>query len=96
HGFDVEGVEQPAPNVPYAKDFWEKTGTTLDEYNARSTFFGFGDAADAQIQNSTLGVAFRAARADDGYDVFKDTMTPTRWNSYVPSKEDLQKLRDSG
>lgn len=96
HGFDIEGVEQPAPNVPYAKDFWEKTGTTLDEYNARSTFFRFGDAADAQIQNSTLGVAFRAARADDGYDVFKDTMTPTRWNSYVPSKEDLQKLRDSG
>lgn len=96
HGFDVEGVEQESPNTPYAKDFWEKTGTTLDEYNARSTFFGFGDAAEAQLQNSTLGVAFRAARADDGYDVFKDTMTPTRWNSYVPSKEDLQKLRDSG
>lgn len=96
HGFDVEGVAQEAPNTPYAKDFWEKTGTTLDEYNSRSTFFGFGDAAAAQIQNSTLGVAFRAARADDGYDVFKDTMTPTRWNSYVPSKEDLQKLRDSG
>lgn len=96
HGFDVEGVAQEAPNTPYAKDFWEKTGTTLDEYNSRSTFFGFGAAAEAQIQNSTLGVAFRAARADDGYDVFKDTMTPTRWNSYVPSKEDLQKLRDSG
>lgn len=96
HGFDVEGVAKAAPNTPYAKDFWEKTGTTLDEYNARSTFFGFGDAAEAQLQNSTLGVAFRAARADDGYDVFKDTMTPTRWNSYVPSKEDLQKLRDSG
>lgn len=96
HGFDVEGVAQAAPNTPYAKDFWEKTGTTLDEYNSRSTFFGFGDAADAQLQNSTLGVAFRAARADDGYDVFKDTLTPTRWNSYVPSKEDLQKLRDSG
>lgn len=96
HGFDIEGVAQEAPSTPYAKDFWEKTGTTLDEYNSRSTFFGFGDAAEAQIQNSTLGVAFRAARADDGYDVFKDTMTPTRWNSYVPSKEDLQKLRDSG
>lgn len=96
HGFDVEGVAQEAPNTPYAKDFWEKTGTTLDEHNSRSTFFGFGDAAEAQLQNSTLGVAFRAARADDGYDVFKDTMTPTRWNSYVPSKEDLQKLRDSG
>ncbi|MDS7060325.1 transglycosylase SLT domain-containing protein [Klebsiella pneumoniae] len=96
HGFDVEGVAQAAPNTPYAKDFWEKTGTTLDEYNSRSTFFGFGDAADAQLQNSTLGVAFRAARADDDYDVFKDTLTPTRWNSYVPSKEDLRKLRDSG
>lgn len=96
HGFDIEGVAQEAPNTPYAKDFWEKTGTTLDEYNSRSTFFGFGDAAEAQLQNSTLGVAFRAARADNGYDVFKDTITPTRWNSYVPSKEDLQKLRDSG
>uniref|UniRef100_A0AAU8EDF5 Internal virion protein n=2 Tax=unclassified bacterial viruses TaxID=12333 RepID=A0AAU8EDF5_9VIRU len=96
HGFDIEGVAQEAPNTPYAKDFWERTGTTLDEYNSRSTFFGFGDAAEAQLQNSTLGVAFRAARADDGYDVFKDTMAPTRWNSYVPSKEDLQKLRDSG
>ncbi|CAK6604607.1 internal virion protein with endolysin domain [Klebsiella phage vB_Kpn_K16PH164C3] len=96
HGFDVEGVAQEAPNTPYAKDFWEKTGTTIDEYNSRSTFFGFSDAASAELQNSTLGVAFRAARADDGYDVFKDTMTPTRWNSYAPSKEDLQKLRDSG
>lgn len=96
HAFNVEGTAQAAPNEPYAKTFLEKTGTTIDEFNSRSTFFGLGDASDAALQNSTLGVAFRAARADNGYDVFKDTMTPTRWSSYTPTKEDLQKLRDSG
>ena len=96
HGFTVEGVEQPKPNVPFEKDFWEKTGETYDEFSSRSTFFGFGSAAEAALDNSTLGVAVRAGRMDNGYDVFKDTMTPTRWNSYSPSKEDLQKLRDSG
>lgn len=96
HGFTLEGKEQAAPATPYAKDFWEKSGTTLDEFNSRSTFFGFGKSVDAEVHNSTLGVAFRAARADDGYDVFKDTLTPTKWSGYTPTPEDLQKLRDSG
>lgn len=96
HGFSVEGTKQAEPAVPYAKDFWEKTGTTIDEFEKRSTFFGFGDASSAELQNSTLGMAFRAARADEGFDVFKDVLTPTRWNSYDPTPEDLQKLRDSG
>lgn len=95
-GFTVKGKEQEAPAKPFAKDFWETHGTTLDEYEQRSTFFGFGDAASAELHNSTLGVAFRAARSDNGFDVFKDVLTPTKWNSYVPTKEDLDKLRNSG
>lgn len=95
-GFNVKGTEQAAPAVPYAKDFWEKTGTTIDEFEARSTFFGFKDATKAEVHNSTLGVAFRAGRMDDGWDIFKDVLTPTRWNSYQPTKEDLDKLRNSG
>lgn len=95
-GFNVKGTEQAAPAVPYAKDFWEKTGTTIDEFESRSTFFGFKDATKAEVHNSTLGVAFRAGRMDDGWDIFKDVLTPTRWNSYQPTKEDLDKLRNSG
>lgn len=95
-GFSVKGKEQAAPNKPFAKDFWEKTGTTIDEFEQRSTFFGFGDATAAELHNSTMGVAFRAARADDGFDIFKDVLTPTKWNSYQPTAEDLDKLRNSG
>lgn len=92
-GFKVEGKEQKAPNAPYAKDFWEKTGTTVDEYEKRSTFFGIGDATSAELHNSALGVAFRAGRLDDGFDVFKDTITPTKWNSHVWTPEELDKIR---
>lgn len=95
-GFDVKGTEQAAPNKPFAKDFWEKTGTTIDEFESRSTFFGFKDATAAELHNSTMGVAFRAARADNGFDIFKDVITPTKWNSYQPTAEDLDKLRNSG
>ncbi|AWD92521.1 internal virion protein D [Pectobacterium phage Jarilo] len=94
-GISFEGVQQAEPNVPFTKDFWSKTGTTMDEMEKRSTFFGFGSAVEAQLDNSALGVAVRAARVDDGYDVFKDTMTPTKWNSYTPTPEDIEKLRNS-
>ncbi len=92
-GLKVEGTEQKAPNVPYAKDFWEKTGTTVEEFNSRSTFFGIGDATSAELHNSVLGVAFRAGRVDDGFDVFKDTITPTRWNSHTWTPEELDRIR---
>lgn len=91
--FDVKGIEQEAPAKPFAKDFWETHGETLDEYNSRSTFFGFKDAAEAELSNSVAGMAFRAGRLDNGFDVFKDTITPTRWNSHVWTPEELEKIR---
>lgn len=91
--FDVKGIEQEAPAKPFAKDFWETHGTTLDEYNNRSTFFGFKDAAEAELSNSVAGMAVRAGRLDDGYDVFVDTITPTKWNSTVWSPEELERIR---
>lgn len=91
--FDVKGIEQEAPAKPFAKDFWETHGETLDEYNSRSTFFGFKDAAEAELSNSVAGMAFRAGRIDNGFDVFKDTITPTRWNSHVWTPEELEKIR---
>lgn len=91
--FDVKGIEQEAPAKPFAKDFWETHGETLDEYNKRSTFFGFKDAAKAELSNSVAGMAFRAGRLDNGFDVFKDTITPTRWNSHVWTPEELEKIR---
>lgn len=93
-GFNVKGTAQPEPAIPYAKSFWEATGTTIDEFESRSTFFGFKDVAAAELQNSTLGVAVRAGRADNGFDVFKDTITPTRWNSHSWSPEELERIRN--
>lgn len=91
--FDVKGIEQEAPAKPFAKDFWETHGETLDEYNSRSTFFGFKDAAEAELSNSVAGMAFRAGRLDNGFDVFKDTITPTRWNSHTWTPEELERIR---
>lgn len=91
--FDVKGIEQEAPAKPFAKDFWETHGETLDDYNNRSTFFGFKDAAEAELSNSVAGMAFRAGRLDNGFDVFKDTITPTRWNSHIWTPEELEKIR---
>ncbi|WOL25665.1 hypothetical protein [Pectobacterium phage PcaP1EGY] len=95
-GFSVKGDEQEPPATPFSKDYWQTKGVTIDEVEARSSFFGFQNATKAEMANSTLGVAFRAGRMDNGYDVFKDTITPTKWNAYTPTEADLQKLRDSG
>lgn len=91
--FSVEGKEQEAPAKPFAQTFWEYHGETLDEYNDRSTFFGFTDAVEAEASNSVLGVAARAARMDNGFDVFVDTITPTAWNSTIWSPEELERIR---
>lgn len=92
-GFDVTGIEQEGKADSFGHSFWKHHGETLDEYNERSTFFGFSDAAEAELSNSLLGVAARAARLDNGYDVFIDTITPTRWNSHVWTQEELEKIR---
>lgn len=95
-GFKLEGVEQQAPAVPFTKDFYDKHGTTVEEYENRSTFFKTKESTSAELHNSLWGVAFNAARFDDSFDIFKDVITPTRWNSYQPTAEDLDKLRNSG
>ena len=93
HSMSFQGKEQAAPNQPFGKDYWEAKGTTLDEANERSTFFGFGNAAEAELSNSTLGVAFRAGKRDNGFDVLTDVLQPTRFNSHIWSPEELEKIR---
>lgn len=93
HEMSFQGKEQAAPNQPFGKDYWEAKGTTLDEANERSTFFGFGSAAEAELSNSTLGVAFRAGKRDNGFDVLTDVFQPTRFNSHIWSPEELEKIR---
>lgn len=93
-GFSVAGKEQPKPNQPFGKDYWEAKGQTLDEADQRSTFFGFGNAAEAEVSNSTLGVAFRASRTDGGFDVLSDVLQPTRFNNHIWSPEELERIRN--
>lgn len=90
---NVKGQEVPEPEVPFGKSYWEAHGETLDDVAERSTFFGMGAATHAEVANSTLGVAFRAGRVDNGYDVFKDTFTPTKWNSHTWTPEELERIR---
>ncbi|QXV78440.1 DNA injection protein C [Escherichia phage ErnstBeyeler] len=94
HSMSFQGKEQAAPNQPFGKDYWEAKGTTLDEANERSTFFGFGNAAEAELSNSTLGVAFRAGKRDNGFDVVTDVLQPTRFNSHIWSPEELERIRN--
>lgn len=93
-GFKLEGVEQQEPAVPFTKDFYDKHGTTVEEYENRSTFFGIKDTTSAELHNSLLGVAFNAARFDDSFDIFKDAITPTRWNSTTWTPEQLDRIRN--
>lgn len=92
-GLDIKGIEQEAPAKSFATDFWDYHKQELSEYEDRSTFFGFKDAASAELDNSVLGMAYRAASLDNGFDVFVDTITPTRWNSTVWTPEELERIR---
>ena len=92
-GLDIKGIEQEAPAKSFATDFWDHHKQELSEYDARSTFFGFKNDVDAEIHNSVLGMAFRAGRLDNSFDVFKDVITPTRWNSTVWTPEELERIR---
>lgn len=92
-GFSVDGKEQQPANQSYGKDYWQAHGETLDEVNQRSTFFGFGKSVDAEVGNSALGVAYRAGRVDNSFDLFTDTMQPTRFNSHTWTPEELEKIR---
>lgn len=92
-GLDIKGIEQEAPAKSFATDFWDHHKQKPSEYDDRSTFFGFKDAASAEIDNSVLGMAFRAGRLDNSFDVFKDVITPTRWNSTVWTPEELERIR---
>lgn len=95
-GFNVVGKKQEAPAKPFAQTFWEAHGTTVEEYDNRSTFFGLGRATKAELLNSPPSALFRAAQYDDSFDIIKDVFTPTTFSSYQPTKEDLEKLRNSG
>ena len=92
-GFSVAGEEQQPANQPFGKDYWEQTGNTLDEVSQRSTFFGFDKSVDAEVGNSVLGVAYRAGRVDNSFDVFTDNIQPTRFNSHIWTPEELEKIR---
>ncbi|CAB1217489.1 membrane-bound lytic transglycosylase F [Serratia liquefaciens] len=95
-GLTIEGKEQQAPNVPHSKAFFEATGKTLDDAAADDAWYsmhGLGDAAKGNIANSTLGVAVRSARQENGFSIMGDTFALTRWNSHQWTPEELERIR---
>ena len=95
-GVNIEGQEPEAPNESFGEMFYKSTGETLDQRADRSTWFGFGGAAEAEVKNSLVGVAVRAGQTEDSLDVIGDVFNPTRWNNHKWSREELDQIRNAG
>lgn len=95
-GMNIEGQEPEAPNESFGEMFYKSTGETLDQRADRSTWFGFGGAAEAEVKNSMVGVAIRAGQTEDSLDVIGDVFNPTRWNNHKWTREELDQIRNAG
>ena len=95
-GLNIEGQAPEAPNESFGEMFYKATGETMQEREDRSTWFGFGSAAEAEVKNSMVGVAIRAGQTEDSLDVIGDVFNPTRWNNHKWSREELDQIRNAG
>lgn len=95
-GLNIEGSAPDAPNESFGEMFYKQTGETLDQREDRSTWFGFGGAAEAEVKNSLVGVAIRAGQTEDSLDVVGDVFNPTRWNNHKWTREELDQIRNAG
>lgn len=95
-GMNIEGQEPEAPNESFGEMFYKSTGETLGQRADRSTWFGFGGAAEAEVKNSLVGVAVRAGQTEDSLDIIGDVFNPTRWNNHKWSREELDQIRNAG
>lgn len=95
-GLNIEGQAPEAPNESFGEMFYKATGETLDQRADRSTWFGLGGAAEAEVKNSLVGVAVRAGQTEDSLDVIGDVFNPTRWNNHKWTREELDQIRNAG
>lgn len=95
-GLNIEGQAPEAPNESFGEMFYKATGETMQEREDRSTWFGFGEATEAEVKNSIVGVAIRAGQTEDSLDVIGDVFNPTRWNNHKWSREELDQIRNAG
>lgn len=91
HSFDIKGVEQEKPKETFSKTYWESQNKQDDDSD-KSTWFGFLDSAKANVSNSLLGVAYRAA-STGGWDLMADVLKPARFNEYIWTPEELERIR---
>lgn len=95
-GLNIEGQAPEAPNESFGEMFYKSTGDTMQEREDRSTWFGFGSATEAEVNNSMVGVAIRAGKTEDSLDVIGDVFNPTRWNNHKWTREELDQIRNAG
>ncbi|ALP47814.1 internal virion protein with endolysin domain [Escherichia phage GA2A] len=95
-GLNIEGQSPEAPNESFGEMFYKATGETMQEREDRSTWFGFGEATEAEVKNSMVGVAIRAGQTEDSLDVIGDVFNPTRWNNHKWTREELDQIRNAG
>lgn len=90
----MEGADVPEAQEPFAKQFWDQHHETLEEAESKGALFGTKDAVTAETQTGLMGMAIRAGREDNSWDLFKDVITPTSWNSHTWTEDELRRIRD--
>ena len=107
-GPDTASVNMDTSNLKYdqlnertAANKWAVQNDQPEEnYKApgedKGLFYKTGDVAKVEVQNSALATMADAAASDNGYDVWSATITPSKWNSYSFTPDDIQKIRESG
>lgn len=92
--FSAEGVEQAPKRKSYSRDFWESTGETLEDAENKSSWFGFTDVASAEAQQSLIGVAYRSAKMERGFETLDSMLTPTGFNRHTFTPEEIERIRN--
>ena len=100
---DTSALQYDQINKRSAASAWaNENDRPEEEYQAptedKGLFYKTGDVAKVVMQNSAVATMFDAASNGDdkGYDMWQATITPSKWNSYQFTPEDLDKIRNSG
>lgn len=88
---NVAGVEQPAPQVPYAKSYWDQYGERIGEVEEGGAFRKTKESVVSNIHNSTIGQV-GMHMFDGNYDMVSSFLTPEAMKMYRPTREQLEQI----
>lgn len=95
-GLGFAGKEAPKVDKTFAQLSYEQKGSTIQEDDDKSTWFGTSKAVDAEVATGPLGMAYRAAKTDTGPALIDQVLSSEYFNTQEWSREELDKIRNAG